>query len=230
MIFILAIQASRWIDSIVRSLPVAFHRPYIHFTGICLLFILFVVLFLIARLRGMFDQLRRKWNPPAPYQPALLVYFRNSVLWWCFVLLIGFAFLAVAIYLSHYQYVGEGVEVSGIAVHHAGAVRFTSYDGVEQQFQTRGGQIAAGGLFFRFPPWARFLGLATYHRLVTFRGNEENQYHYARPGVEFIQSYADPVYIFLYKRQLLDAHYTESVYFPTGKHQILVTHSGYIVR
>ena len=58
----------------------------------------------------------------------------------------------------------------------------------------------------------------------------ENQYHYVRPKADWIRSYADPVYVFLYKHEWLDARYTESVYFPPGKHQVLVTHSGYIVR
>jgi hypothetical protein len=230
MTSLLAIQPTRWIESFQKLLLLAFRNPYFHFTGICLLILLIVLWFLIKRLRALFDQLHRKWNPPAPYQPQLLVYFRNAVLWWCFLLLFALAFMAAAIYLSRYQYVGEGVEVAGTAVHHGGHVEFTSYDGAQSEYQVHGGQVAAGGIFFRFPSWARFLGLRTYHHLVTFRGMVDNQYHYAKPKAEWIESYADRIYVFLYKQEWLEAHYTESVYFPPGKHQILVTHSGYIVR
>jgi hypothetical protein len=227
---LLAFEPSRYIDPVVKSLPVAFHPPYLHFTAVCLLIFLIVLWFLVARLRGYFDQWWRKKNPPAPYQPQLLVYFRNAALWWSFILLFAIALVVVAVYLSGYQYIDEGVKVAGTAMHHGGSVHFRSYNGVETDYPTRGAEVAAGGIFFRFPPWMRFLGLRTYHRVVTFRGMADNQYHYTRPDANWIHGYADPIYSFLYKKGWLDAHYTESVYFPSGKHQVLVTHSGYIVR
>src|SRR5436309_9703819 len=137
-----AVEASRWIESIQKFLPLAFHNPYFHFTGLCLLFLLIALWFLIKRLRTLFDQLHRKWNPPAPYQPQLLVYFRNAVLWWSFVLLIALLLMAIAIYLSRYQYVGEGVEVAGTAVYHGDHVRFASYNGVQREYQIHGNQAA----------------------------------------------------------------------------------------
>jgi hypothetical protein len=221
---------NRWVDIITSYLPRAFHPPYLHFTAICSLFFLIALWVLIRRFNGMFDQLRRKWNPPAPYQPGLLVYYRNAVWFWSFVLLIAIAFMAVAFYLSRYQYIGGGVEPAGIAVRHGSTVRFTRYTGGEEKFTVHGSQIAAAGLFLRFPDWMRFVGLATYHRLITFRGMDQNEYHYAKPKADWIKPYADPIYVFLYKNGWFNTYYTESVYFSGGKNRILVTHSGYIVQ
>lgn len=182
----------------------------------------------------MFDQLKRKWNPPAPFQPQLLQYYKNASIFWSFFVLTGLILLVFALYLSRYQYVGEKVYPAGQASLHRGSVDFFNYDGTSRTYPVRGGEVAAGGIFLRFRPWMRFLGLQTYHKLITFRGNQENTYHYIKPAAAWLESYADRFYVFLYKNKewipLADPFYTESPYFAGSKRGLLVTHSGYIIQ
>jgi len=218
----------------INSFVAAFHSPYLHFTLVATAYLLFVTYFFIGRLKSMFSQLRRKWNPPAPYQPQLLIYYKNASIFWFFVVLTGLVLFLFAIYLSRYQYVGDKVYPAGQATLHRNNVSFVSHNGVSNTYAVRGGEVAAGGIFLRFSPWMRILGLETYHRLITFRGNQENVYHYSKPTAVWLESYADWLYVFFYKNKkwfpFADPFYTESPYFAGGKRRLLVTHSGYIIQ
>lgn len=222
--------------SLFDSLRKPFEPPYLHFTLLCLLYVLFVCYFLFKRLGLLFGQLRRKWNPPSPYDPRLMAYYRNAVTFWALFLLVGLVMLSLSFYLSRFQYLGEKVEPAGLATYRGNTVQFVDVDGVEMTVTIKGEQAAAAGVFLRFPDWMGFLGLRTYHRLVTFRGNAQSEYHYGeRPDAVWLRSFLDdPIYLFLYKNRnwlkIADPFYTESVYFINGKHRIHVTHSGYIIQ
>jgi len=115
-----------------------------------------------------------------------------------------------------------------------GTIRYTNAAGNERTFSVAGPEAAAAGIFLRFSPSMDILGLRTYHRLITFRGNGENKYHYSSPGADWLAPYADWFYLFVYRNQknlgVVEAFYTESPYFAGGKRTIFVTHSGYIVQ
>jgi len=179
-------------------------------------------------------QLHRKWNPPAPFQPELLRVAKTGVLLWSFFVLIGASILAFAVYLSHYQYVSNRVVLAGEASLHRNSVSFVSAEGANSNYPVNGNQAAAGGIFIRFPKWMSYIGLENYHKLITFRGNNENQYHYMDPPDSWVKANSDPVYGFLYQFRstlsFLQLRYTESPYFSGSKRKIFLTHSGYIIQ
>jgi hypothetical protein len=221
------------IDAILKLFRIAFQQPYLHFTLITTGFLLLCVFFLIARLRKVYNQLWRKWHPPTPFDPRLLKYFKNAALWWFFWTLFGGLLVTFALYLCKYQYIGTSVELAGKIRRQGNTIRYANYDHTELTVTVQGGEAAAGGIFLRFPRWMRYLGLQNYHKLITFRGNQENKYHYSKPGPEWLETYADPLYIFIYKHQKglnLKAFYTESPYFSGITHRLYVTHSGYIIQ
>ncbi len=212
----------------------AFQGPYLHFSFLAAGFLAFGLYFLFKRIRDMFSQLQRKWNPPAPFQPELLrVAKRGASLWSAFVI-IGIILLTFANYLSHFQFISTRVEAAGEATLRGGNVAFTKYDGTKHSYEVRGNQVAAGGIFLRFPKWMKYLGLENYHKVITFQGNGENEYHYKEPPDSWIKENSDPLYAFLYRyRKELDfivIRYTESPYFAGVKRKIFVTHSGYIIQ
>jgi hypothetical protein len=184
----------------------------------------------------MWGQLKRKWNPPAPFEPRLLTYYRNAVWFWGILLFVGIVMFCFAIYLTSYQFIGSKVQIAGHVLHHGSTVQYIDEEGKEMRAATKGPQIAAAGLFVRFPGWMNWIGLDTYHKMVTFRGNIENEFHYGKkPPVLFLESYIhDPLLLFWYKHadsvDFAVPAYIESVYFGGPKHRLLVTHSGYIVQ
>jgi hypothetical protein len=182
----------------------------------------------------MMTQLHRKWNPPAPFQPALLQHAKTGALLWSFFVILGVLLLTFAIYLSDYQFVSNRVELTGQASLHKHSVNFVSYNGITRAYSVNGNQVAAGGIFIRFPKWMSYIGLENYHKLITFRGNNENEYHYMEPPDSWVKENSDAVYGFLYRfRQtlsFLQLRYTESPYFSGSKRKIFVTHSGYIIQ
>ncbi len=91
----------------------AFQGPYLHFSLIATGFLAFCLYFLLKRLREMFNQFRRKWNPPAPFQPELLHQAKVGATIWSFFAILGVLLVAFAWYLSHYQYLSTKVDRSG---------------------------------------------------------------------------------------------------------------------
>jgi len=211
----------------------AFGKPYLFFTLVPVFLVLISLRFLIVRLQGMFGQLRRRWNPPAPYDPHILEYFRNAAVFWFCCLVPSLILLYFAFYLTKYQYLGAHTENGGIAQLKKGTVFYMDQNLKEQSYPVKGNQAAAAGLFLKFPDWAQYIGLGTYHQLVSFRGNEENELHYQKIDPEDLDPYADPFFMFIFKNQkymVIQALYMESPYFPAGaKHKILVTRNGYII-
>lgn len=212
----------------------AFQGPYLHFSLIAAAFLAFTLYFLLKRLREMFSELHRKWNPPAPFQPAMLHRAKIGVWIWLIFSVLSGSILLFAIYLSRFQFVSSKVELAGEATMRNGVVDFTNYNGVKWSTPVKGRQVAAGGIFIRFPDWMSYLGLENYHKLVTFRGNAENEYHYREPPDNWIKQNSDWFYGFLYRyRKELDflrLRYTESPYFSGTKRKLFVTHSGYIIQ
>lgn len=212
----------------------AFQGPYLYFSLIAAAFLAFTIYFLIKRLREMFSQLHRKWNPPAPFQPVLLQSAKVGVWIWLFFSVLSASIFLLAIYLSHFQFVSSKVQLAGEATLRNGVVQYTNYDGSKRSFPVKGTRVASGGIFIRFPDWMSYLGLENYHKLLTFRGYGENEYHYKEPPDTWIKQNSDWFYGFLYRyRKELDflrLRYTESPYFSGTKRKIFVTHSGYIVQ
>jgi hypothetical protein len=212
----------------------AFQGSYLHFSLVAAGFFAFTLYFLIKRLREMLSQLHRKRNPPAPFQPSLLHQAKIGVAVWSTIAIFGLLLLALAYYLSHFQFLSTKVDLLGEATLRSGTVHFTRYDGAKLTYGVEGTQAAAGGIFLRFPKWMSHLGLENYHRLITFRGNGENEYHYKEPPDSWIKENSDPFYSFLYSYrkylEFLQLRYTESPYFTGSKRKIFVTHSGYIVQ
>lgn len=212
----------------------AFQGPYLHFSLIATGFLAFCLYFLLKRLREMFNQFRRKWNPPAPFQPELLHQAKVGATIWSFFAILGVLLVAFAWYLSHYQYLSTKVDLAGEATLRGGAVNFSSYNGSRNTYTVEGTQAAAGGVFIRFPKWMSYLGLENYHKLITFRGNGENEYHYREPPDSWVKENSDSFFALLYhfRKELsfLQPRYTESPYFAGSKRKIFVTHSGYIIR
>ena len=114
-----------------------------------------------------------------------------------------------------------------------GIAEYRSDSGPRISAPVQGHQAAMAGIIMRFPTWLRFAGLGNYHKAITFRGFNQNEYHYNTPPADWLQSYADGLFVFFYKNKSWlktpEAIYVESPYFNPGKHQVFVTHSGYIV-
>jgi hypothetical protein len=212
----------------------AFQGPYLHFSLIAACFLAFTLYFLIKRLREVFSQLHRKRNPPQPFQPQLLHQAKIGVWVWSIFSILAISILLFAIYLTRFQYISTKVEPAGEASLRNGSIQFTGTDGIKRSFSVKGAQAAAGGIFIRFPSWMSYLGLENYHRLITFRGIGENEYHYKEPPDSWISENSDAVYGFLYRfrkeLEFLRIRYTESPYFSGSKRKLFVTHSGYIIQ
>jgi hypothetical protein len=217
----------------MQQLLHAFQRPYFQFTTICLLLFLIPLFFFVRRLRALLDQYRKRRNPPMPYQPLLLEYYRNATIFWFIFLIPVTLLLVLAIYLSQFQYLGARAEIAGTANFQGSTVLLTSYNGSQNQFHVKGDRAAAAGIFLKFPRSWSAVGLETYHKLITFRGSEETAFRYFQPSAESLKSDLDPFLCSLYAHrdwiQFVQISYAESPYFAHGKHRIFVTHSGYIV-
>ena len=215
----------------------AFQVPFLHFTIFGLILITFFLYFWIKRFALFWDQYRRKRNPPAPYDPRLFQWYKNAVAFWSVMLVIGIFFLLVSFYLAGFQYVGKKVGVSGLITRTGNRVHFIGSEGRRVQAVVQGPQTAAAGIFIRFPNWTDLLGLRTYHRMVTFVGNRQIQFHYGKkPDENWLRSYVDdPVLLFLYRHRdalnpAIRVFYTESVYFSGTKKRVIVTNQGYIIQ
>jgi len=145
--------------------------------------------------------------------------------------------LLTAFYLASFQLIGKKVGISGLVTRKGNQVAFLGTDGRRVEANVQGAQIAAAGIFLRFPNWMDIIGLHTYHRLITFRGMQENEFHYGKkPDANWLRSYVnDPILLFLYKyqngfRPLIDTFYTESVYFKGNRERLIVTPQGYIIQ
>src|SRR6476620_11031261 len=107
----------------------AFQGPYLRFSLICTALLLICLYFLIKRTSAMFSQLRRKWHPPSPYDPTLLRFEKNAVLFWIpFVILAGLL-LTFAVYLAGYRYIGNKAQPAGTMVHKNGVLQYTDERG-----------------------------------------------------------------------------------------------------
>ncbi len=182
----------------------------------------------------MFSQLRRKWHPPSPYDPRLLRFEKNAVLFWIpFVILSGLL-LTSAVYLAGYRYIGNKAQPGGTLVHKNGVLEYTDERGNSMNFKVTGSRLAAGGIFLRFPKWTNLIGLGTYDKVITFRSPEQAKYHYQPPDGDWLADIgADKIFVFLYKFRekwkFPETLYIESPYFSGGKRILFVTRSGYIV-
>src|SRR5688572_30543308 len=87
----------------------AFQFPYLHFTIVCLIVITFFLYFWVKRFALFWDQYRRKRNPPAPFDPRLLQWYKNAVAFWSVMLFFGLLLLIVSFYLAGFQYIGRKV-------------------------------------------------------------------------------------------------------------------------
>lgn len=216
-----------------QFVPVALQPPYLHFTLIAGLLFLIALYFFLKRSRATYAQLQRKWNPPAPYDPRLLKYDRNAAVFWLIMLIPSGLLLALAFYLSNYQLLAKKAVIAGRAEWNGNIVRFIRYDGNVMTAPAKGNRVAAAGIFLKFPNILRYVGLRTYHRVITFRGSSEFQYHYMQPDPEWLENYVDPFFCSLYAHRTwfkaVEPAYRESPYFGHGKHRIFATHSGYIV-
>jgi hypothetical protein len=217
----------------MMRLPPAFSAPYLHFTLFTLVIFLFILRYAIVRFAAMMRQLRRKWNPPAPFDPHLLTYLRNAFLFWVILLIPAAVLLSFAFFLTKYQYIGLHTEPVGIAQLKKGVVHFTGNNMVECSYQIKGSRAAAAGVVMNFPRWTRFIGLGSYHQLIGFHGNQDNELRYFKPKPDALEPYVDGFFLFLYKHQkwsVIKTQYLESPYFGAGeKHRILITPNGYIV-
>jgi hypothetical protein len=182
----------------------------------------------------MYSQLRRKWHPPSPYDPTLLRFEKNAVLFWIPFVIVAALLLTFAVYLSGYRYVGVKAQPAGTIVHKNGVVQYTDERGNQMNVKANGNRIAAGGIFLRFPKWANYVGLGTYEKIITFRNADQGKYHYQPPDAGWLANYgADKIFVFLYryraKWKFPESFYVESPYFMGGKRILFVTRSGYIV-
>lgn len=215
----------------------AFQFPYLHFTLFCLVLLALILYFWSKRFGLFWDQYQRMKHPPAPYDPRLYKWYKNAVTFWSVLLFIVLFLLLCSFYLAGFQLIGKKVGIAGLVIRQGGNVEFIGTDGQKLVAHVKGSQIAAAGIFMRFPGWMNILGLGNYHRLITFLGNQENEFHYGKkPDVNWIRSYVDdPVLLFLYKHQkgirpVLTIFYTESVYFKGSKDRLIVTPQGYIIQ
>jgi hypothetical protein len=197
----------------------------------------FFLFFWIQRFSLFWDQYRRMKNPPAPYDPRLYKWYKNAVTFWSVLLFFGILLLLISFYLAGFQYIGKKVGISGLITRSGSTVNFVNAEGETVHATVHGPQTAAAGIFLRFPRWMDILGLRTYHRIVTFRGNQQTEFHYGKkPDASWLRSYVhDPLLLFLYKYRdtfnpLINIFYTESVYFGGNKKRLIVTHSGYIIQ
>ena len=212
----------------------AFQSPYLYFTLFSLFILLVSTYYFLRKSSAAFAQLRKKWNPPAPYDPRLLRFDLNAAAFRSIFVVIGAVLFCLALYLSRYQYVGEKAIPAGETSYQKAEIVFRSMDGKQVAARVQGQKAAAAGIFLRFPKSFRYIGLGTYHKLITFRGFKDNQYHYNPPPAEWLDEHADWFFVFCYKNRkwlkIPEAVYAESPYFSPGKkHQIFVTRSGYIV-
>lgn len=216
-----------------QFLPVALQPPHLHFTLIAGLLFLITLYFFLKRTRATYVQLQKKWNPPAPYDPLLLKYDRNATIFWLVLLIPAGLLLGLAIYLGSYQLLAKKAVIAGRADFNGRTVKFLRYDGNVLTTPVKGGRAAAAGIFLKFPGFLRFIGLHTYHKVITFRSSNEFQYRYMQPDPEWLQDYVDPFYCSLYAHRkwlkVVEPTYRESPYFGHGKHRVFATHSGYIV-
>jgi hypothetical protein len=184
---------------------------------------------------AMFDQLRRKWNPPSPFDPTLLRIYRNAVWFWTpFVLLSAFLVIA-AVYLSSYNYIDDRARTAGLAIFKRGALQYTDSRGKVTTVPWRSSRAAAGGIFLRFPKWSKAVGLGTYEKLIAFRSSEQNKYHYQQPDDAWLaEQNADLVFRFLHRNRKYwkfpEAVYMESPYFSGGQRTLFITRNGYIIK
>lgn len=152
------------------------------------------------------------------------------------MLFFGLLLLVLSFYLAGFQFVGKKVGIQGLMTRAGNSVDFVGSDGRRVQAHVKGPQTAAAGIFLRFPDWMDVLGLRTYHRMVTFRGNQETDFHYGKkPDAQWMQKYVnDPVLLFLYKYRdsnpVMNVFYTESVYFSGNKKRVIITNQGYIIQ
>ena len=219
--------------SVIRS----FQMPYLYFTALCLLLITFFLYFWGKRFALLWDQYRRKRNPPAPYDPRLYQWYKNAVTFWSVMLFFGLLLLFISFYLAGFQYIGKKIGISGLVTRNGNHVEYIGSEGRRLEARVQGPQTAAAGVFIRFPNWMRYLGLRTYHRMATFRGNHQTEFHYGeKPSPQWLKSYVDdPVFLFLYKYRdtlspAVNVFYTESVYFSGSKKRVIVTNHGYIIQ
>lgn len=209
----------------------AFTSPYVHFTAISGGLFLLILYIWIKRLRIYADEVHRKNNPPLPYDPRLLLMYRNGVILWGIPLVLTACLLALAFYLTRFQFLGSRAELLGEAdVQHSSVIFHSTNYG--DTYRIRGSQAAASGLILRFPAWTEILGLKNYHRFLGFRGNQETDFRYYTPQPQALAPYVDPFLLFLYKNQSwthIQAKYQESSYFAGAHRKVFVTHSGYII-
>ncbi len=215
----------------------AFHFPYLHFTAICLVLLAGVLFIWVKRFRLFWDQFRRKRKFGSPYDPRLYIWYKSAVQFWSVVLFFVLLLLSFSFYLAGFQYIGLKVPPSGQVTRKGNQAHFISVEGKASEATVKGPQTAVAGLFLRFPNWMRHLGLRSYHRFVTLRGNEEIDFHYGKkPDHKWMRNHiSDPVLLFLYRhrdtvRFLIDINYTESVYFSGDKHIVNITPQGYIIQ
>jgi len=215
----------------------AFQFPYLHYTIFCLILLAIVLYFWSKRFGLFWNQYQKKRHPPDPYDPRLYTWYKNAVTFWSVMLFIVLILLTISFYLAGFQMIEKKVGVSGMITRKGNHVQFLDSDGRKVEAEVRGPQFAAAGIFLRFPSWLNTIGLRTYHRMVTFRGMQENQFHYGKkPDGEWLSTYVDdPVLLFLYKiqdtiRPVLDISYIESIYFKGNKERVIVTPLGYIIQ
>ncbi len=182
----------------------------------------------------MYSQLRRKWNPPYPYDPILLRFQRNAVLFWLPFLILSAVLILTAVYLSTYRYVGDRAYPAGTAAIKRGVVQYTDNRGHTTDFRWSGSRASAGGIFLRFPKWIRFTGLGNYEKLITFTSIEQNKHHYQQPNDEWLADHgADVIFRFLHRNRKYckfpEAVYVESPYFSGGRRKLFITRNGYII-
>src|SRR5688572_11108703 len=135
--------------SVIRS----FQWPYLHFTIFCLILITFFLFFWLKRFALLWDQYRRKRNPPAPYDPRLYKWYKNAVTFWSVMLFFGLMLLVISFYLAGFQYIGKKVGISGLVTRTGNRVEFIGSEGRRVQARVQGPQTASAGLFIRFPNW-----------------------------------------------------------------------------
>lgn len=207
--------------------------PYLHFTGIALAILLISFYYFIRKVSAAYAQLRLKWHPPAPYDPRLLRFDLNAAFFRLIFVATGAVLFALALYLSSYQYLEQKATPAGEAVFKKSRVEYRSENSQQLTVSVQGQRVAAAGILLRFPTFLRYVGLANYHQVITFRGFNQNEYHYKPPPPDWIQNHADSLFVFFYKNRdwltIPEAIYVESPYFTQGRHEIFVTHSGYIV-
>lgn len=218
----------------ISALTSAFQMPYLHFTAICAALVLLCLYFVIKRFAAYFADLRRKWNPPAPYDPILLGFKRRAFFFWLVLLIPSLILLYFALYLTRYQWIGSREETAGevVALHH-GVFEFRDYSGQITNYPVKETKQAAAGLFLHFPKWMRYLGLTTYHQMIGFRSPSEIEFRYMKPTPDYIRLFGDDFFCWVYRNQnwfFMKAIYRESPYFTGSGHIIYVTHSGYIVQ